>query len=417
MNLSQFSGTNLIELELKSKNKNEVIKEIAELLSTSEKVVDAVLVRKAIEEREELASTGIGFGVALPHARSKAVKGLTIVFGRSEKGIEFGSIDQKPVHLIFAIVVPEWAVNTHLTALGKLSLLLKESENRAMLLNATFPQDILDFIKRHSSSVALGIALLAAVLLSQSPIGVKAGVARIFMNTIFYPFESISGTYHLLYDRRVENLKLKEELTAARLKIENLKEAGRENERLRKELEFTDKCDYYAVLAEVLGHGSARISGSIVVGAGADKNIIEGLPVIDAFGVVGKVITVYKNTCVVQLISDPNLKISAIDGRSRAQGIVAAATGGILIIENVPSSEDILRGDPIVTSGLGGVFPKGLLIGSVSRIIVPQTGLFSKVELAPAARISTLEEVFILQSALGLKPERPVETDSTGGTE
>lgn len=146
MNLSQFCGSNLIELELKSKTKNEVLSELAELLANSDKITDPQAVRKALIERESLASTGLGFGVALPHARSKAVKGLTIAFGRSEKGIDFGSLDKKPVHLFFAIVVPDWAINTHLSALAKLSLLLKDKENREILLNATFPQDVLDFI-------------------------------------------------------------------------------------------------------------------------------------------------------------------------------------------------------------------------------------------------------------------------------
>ncbi len=146
MKLSQFCGTNLIELDIKSTTIQDVIQEIADLLANSEKVGSSEDVRKALLEREELASTGIGFGVALPHARSKSVRGLTIAFGRSEKGIDFASIDHNLVHLFFAIVVPESAVNTHLTALGKLSYLLKDKENRELLLNATFPQEVLDLM-------------------------------------------------------------------------------------------------------------------------------------------------------------------------------------------------------------------------------------------------------------------------------
>jgi len=146
MKLSQFCGTNLIELDIKSTTIQDVIQEIADLLANSEKVGSSEDVRKALLEREELASTGIGFGVALPHARSKSVRGLTIAFGRSEKGIDFAAIDHNLVHLFFAIVVPESAVNTHLTALGKLSYLLKDRENRELLLNATFPQEVLDLM-------------------------------------------------------------------------------------------------------------------------------------------------------------------------------------------------------------------------------------------------------------------------------
>ena len=146
MNLSAFCGTNLIELDLTSNTAEKVLVELAKLLANSDKVKDADAVYKALAEREELASTGIGFGVALPHARSKAVTGLTIAVGRSKKGIEFGALDKGLVHLFFAIVVPDTAVNTHLTALGKLSYLLKDRENREFLFNANFPQDVLDFM-------------------------------------------------------------------------------------------------------------------------------------------------------------------------------------------------------------------------------------------------------------------------------
>ncbi|MCK5832835.1 PTS sugar transporter subunit IIA [bacterium] len=148
MKLSQFSGTNLIELELRSTNSDDVIDELSELLGNSDKIDSVQTIKSALIEREELASTGIGFGVALPHARAKSVKGLTVAFGRSEKGIDFGAIDHNLVHLFFVIVVPETAVNTHLTALGKLSYLLKEKDNREILLNATFPQEVLDLINQ-----------------------------------------------------------------------------------------------------------------------------------------------------------------------------------------------------------------------------------------------------------------------------
>jgi len=146
MNLSMFCGTNLIELELQSTSSDEVLEELAQLLTNSEKVKKPEAILEALKEREELASTGLGFGVALPHARAKGVGGLVIAFGRSEEGIEFGSLDKKPVFLFFAIIVPETAVNTHLTALSKLSLLLKDEENREFLKNATFPQEVLDFM-------------------------------------------------------------------------------------------------------------------------------------------------------------------------------------------------------------------------------------------------------------------------------
>ena len=86
MNLSQFCGTALIDLELKSKTSEEVLAELVELLANSERIKNPEAVLDALKEREKLASTGIGFGVALPHARVKGVDGLVIAFGRQQAG-------------------------------------------------------------------------------------------------------------------------------------------------------------------------------------------------------------------------------------------------------------------------------------------------------------------------------------------
>ena len=269
---------------------------------------------------------------------------------------------------------------------------------------------VFDFIKRHSRSVAFITTLIIGILLSQSPLDFRSEIGSFFMNTVYRPFSMLSASWHLLKNHRRENLRLKEELINARLKIETLKEAERENRRLRNALQFSEKLEYYTILTEVIGRGTPRIPSSITVSAGSDKGIIVGLPVIDQDGIVGKVLSVSDRSSVVQLITDPNLKISSMDARSRVQGIVSSAGGGKLKMENVPVNVDIRQGDPIISSGLGGVFPKGLKVGTVIRVIRPQSGLFSEVEIDPSARISTPEEVFIVFCGIAGKVE---ENDST----
>ncbi|RKZ31835.1 rod shape-determining protein MreC [bacterium] len=274
---------------------------------------------------------------------------------------------------------------------------------------------LIDFIKRHSGQVMWVLALIIGVLLSQAPFTVKSAISGALMDTIYRPFDYLSGAYHTFKNRRVENLQLKEELISTRLKIETLKEIERENLRLRRALGFSQRLEYATVLAEVVGRGNPRMPGSIVVGSGAKQGVIVGLPVIDEHGVVGKVISVSDNTSVIQLITDPNLKISAVDGRSRVQGIISAASGGKLVLENVPVTADIRNGDPITASGLGGLFPKGLKIGLVSRVMVPQSGLFSKVEITPSAKLATLEEVFILFTGIAGMNTDSVAIDTISG--
>jgi len=255
---------------------------------------------------------------------------------------------------------------------------------------------VIEFIRRHSRSVAFLVSLIFGILLSQTPVEFRSRLGSVFMNTAYRPFSALSTSWHTLKNHRKENLRLKEELINARLKVEALKEAERENQRLRKALQFSQQTDYYTLLAEVVGRGTPRMPSAITVSAGSEQGVIVDLPVIDQDGIIGKVLSVSGQSSVVQLITDPNLKISAMDARSRVQGIVSSAGGGMLRMENVPANVDIRQGDPIISSGLGGVFPKGLKVGTVKRVVKPQSGLFFGVEIEPSAKISTPEEVFIV---------------------
>ncbi|MDP2960866.1 MAG: PTS sugar transporter subunit IIA, partial [candidate division Zixibacteria bacterium] len=114
MKLSKFCAEDLIVFDLKGKTKNEVIEELVNLTSKSKLVKDKEEVLKAVLEREKLVTTGVGYGVAFPHAKTKAVKGIVIAFGRSKAGIDFEAMDKKPAYLFFLIVAPEDAIGAHL---------------------------------------------------------------------------------------------------------------------------------------------------------------------------------------------------------------------------------------------------------------------------------------------------------------
>lgn len=146
MKLSKFSEENLILFDIKSKSKNEVIEELVGLITTSNMVTDRELLLKDIKEREELVTTGIGYGVAFPHAKTKSVKGIVIAFGRSSEGLDFEAIDHKPVYLFFLIAAPEDAIGAHLNVMSRLSYLMKSEENRQRLMKVTSPGEVLELI-------------------------------------------------------------------------------------------------------------------------------------------------------------------------------------------------------------------------------------------------------------------------------
>ena len=146
MKLSKFCGEDLISFELKRESKNEVISELVDLGSRSKLVKDGNELLKDVLEREKLVTTGVGYGVAFPHAKSKAVKGIVITFGRSKKGVDFDSMDKKPVHLFFLIAAPEDAIGAHLNVMARLSYLMKSEKNRDKLMKIKSPKELLEVL-------------------------------------------------------------------------------------------------------------------------------------------------------------------------------------------------------------------------------------------------------------------------------
>lgn len=130
----QYFDPNLFCAELESRTKDDVLRELAERLSQGAGVKDPELLLDMLRRRESLGSTGIGKGVAIPHGRSLAVNELRVLFARSTKGVEFESMDGKPVHLFFLIVAPpQDKRNEYLPLLGRIAELVKEKKVRDKL--------------------------------------------------------------------------------------------------------------------------------------------------------------------------------------------------------------------------------------------------------------------------------------------
>lgn len=146
MKLSKFCSEDLITFDLKSTEKEKVLEELVDLVSKSALVKDAKQLIDDVKEREELVTTGVGYGVAFPHAKTKATKGIVIAFGRSVEGIDFDAMDHKPVHLFFLIAAPEDAIGAHLNVMARLSYIMKSEENREKLMQVTSPGELLQMI-------------------------------------------------------------------------------------------------------------------------------------------------------------------------------------------------------------------------------------------------------------------------------
>jgi len=142
MKLVEFFARNEIELDLKAQTKEEALREMVDLMEVGEKSDELY---GLLKKRETLGSTGIGKGVAIPHCRSLVVDRLRVVYGRKEKGLSFGAVDDKPVHHLFLIVAPPVEIsNQYLPVLGKIAQFCKNPKNLSRLDEV---QSAADFFK------------------------------------------------------------------------------------------------------------------------------------------------------------------------------------------------------------------------------------------------------------------------------
>lgn len=147
-NVSDYIKKDTIELNLKSKNKNSVIKEMYENLKKTGLVLNEEQALKDLYAREEMGTTGIGRGVALPHAKTDAVSELVLTIGICKDGIEYSSIDDSKVTILFMFLCPQENTQEYLKVLARISRFIRNDEFRESLLNAKTSEEIIEIIKK-----------------------------------------------------------------------------------------------------------------------------------------------------------------------------------------------------------------------------------------------------------------------------
>jgi PTS system nitrogen regulatory IIA component len=149
MELRDFFSEDAIKLELEGNTKDEILKELIDLLGLDDKSEGMLF--KMLKRRENLGSTGIGRGIAIPHCRSLVVSKLRVAFGRKSGGVDFKAIDEKPVYFFFLIVAPPLEVsNQYLPVLGKIAQFSKESDVPERLLQLREPKEFMKLLEEKS---------------------------------------------------------------------------------------------------------------------------------------------------------------------------------------------------------------------------------------------------------------------------
>jgi rod shape-determining protein MreC len=191
-----------------------------------------------------------------------------------------------------------------------------------------------------------------------------------------------------------ENTRLRAELAREQTQRARLAELEVENLHLSDLLELKQALALKSAAANVIGADASGLARTVVVEGGADQGFAAGMAVLSTEGVVGKLIAVGPTSSRVLLINDHNSALDAFDQRSRVRGIVAGVVDDGLVMKYVDRSEDVKNGDTIVTSGLNGILPRGLLVGTA--VLREGPGLFLTVNVAPAADFRRLEQVLVV---------------------
>jgi fructose PTS system EIIBC or EIIC component len=152
MKIVDLLSEQVVRTNLPGTSKNEVINAIIDLAAGQDRVLDKEKVREAIFEREKIMSTGVGAGFAIPHAKSDAVSDIVAAFAITAQPIDYQSLDDQPVRIIFLLVGRENMVGPHIKLLSRISRLMNNEEFRKRLLEASTPKDVLDIFRKEEAT-------------------------------------------------------------------------------------------------------------------------------------------------------------------------------------------------------------------------------------------------------------------------
>ncbi len=240
------------------------------------------------------------------------------------------------------------------------------------------------------------IPVQSAILSASSPI----------QYSISFAFSSIRRAVTVIEELRhlrKENEELRKEVE--RLTIENiqLRELEAENKALRELLRFTQEnpaFDYSTarVTARVIGFNPSGFTRYVIINAGQREGILPGMAVVTERGLVGRVIDVYHHASKVLLLTDPSSSVSACLQGGQIIGMVEGTVDGALVMRYIPMDANVSVGEVVLTSGLGGTLPKGLVIGQVIEIEKKDFALFQEARIKPSVDFDQLELVLVLKN-------------------
>ena len=284
------------------------------------------------------------------------------------------------------------------------------------------------------------LSLLSIVLLTVSarmgaggPLEmVRGGFSTITMpfrmagSAIAMPFQGIGNIFSNLTADQQTLSDLKAENEQLRSRNAELEETNQSTQRLQGLLDLKNTYNLQSTGARVISGSTDSFNNTIVIDKGTSSGLAVGMPVVDSGGVIGQIIECGPTTSTVRLITDEKSGVAAMVQSSRAQGMLMGSASRQITLNLINTNQKVAVGDTVVTSGLGGVFPKGLPLGKVTSVEAAPGSLYYTIVIEPFGNVSTNEEVMVITSlseeqkataddiAEADKQNTPTATDSDG---
>lgn len=266
------------------------------------------------------------------------------------------------------------------------------------------------FLSRRRVLVFVGLFFFAAAMLTNqvhSPDRRQIGPLGALVLAVLMPIQTgmvrivdtVEHTWTLYTEigrLRTENARLRQQVDAMREETSRLREQAQATQRLERLLQLRGQLPYQTTTARVITRDPTSWFNTLVVDRGTRDGIRRNAPVATAEGLVGRVIEVNATTSRVLLIGDSRSAVGVLVQGSREAGVVEGRGGMRLHLRYLAPTVQVRVGDVVVTSGLGGIFPRGLAVGTIVKIAKEEGGLLQEADVSPAASLNRVEEVLIL---------------------
>jgi rod shape-determining protein MreC len=263
--------------------------------------------------------------------------------------------------------------------------------------------------RRYSLLIFIVLLLLFALVLMSLRAKQREGVEFFdaLLMEICSPFQkaatlvikTVQGTftqYVYMVNLGKENRMLKQKIAELQEENHRMKEMKLANERLSQLLQFREKNSPSMIGAEVIGQDPSSWFKSVTINKGERDGVKKGMAVISPAGVIGQILKTAPHYATVLLLTDYNSAVDSIVQRTRAKTIVEGKGENRCQLKYLRRAEEVAVGDVVVTSGLGGNFPKGLMVGEIKKVDKKGHGVFQYAELVPSVDLTQLEEVFVI---------------------